>query len=189
MNPVYTGILQQQKDKQLQGPSKEAWSMDRTGDKLLQCWSRMQHQRWDCIQVHLQHSLGLDLSLHGDPNITGRGPTYSSPEQQRYSSFSGPSQRIIQVLKKHRVQMPLILLVCFAVICFSVIFSPSIIFSFPQTGDLFTAQGAVVILFLASFPSVILLSQTTARLVTCCVGHLIVHLLAVVLFDIALTHK
>lgn len=123
MNPVYTGILQQQKDKQLQGPSKEAWSMDRTGGKLLQCWSRMQHQRWDWIQVHLQHSLGLDLSLHGDPNITGRGPTYSSREQLRYSSFSGPSQRIIQVLKKHWVQMLLSLLVCFAVICFSVIFS------------------------------------------------------------------
>lgn len=30
MNPVYKRILQQQKDKQLQGPSKEAWSMDRT---------------------------------------------------------------------------------------------------------------------------------------------------------------
>lgn len=34
MNQVYTGILQEQKDKQLQGPSKEAQSMDRTGDKL-----------------------------------------------------------------------------------------------------------------------------------------------------------
>lgn len=34
MNQLYTGILQHQKDKQLQGPSKEAQSMDRTGDKL-----------------------------------------------------------------------------------------------------------------------------------------------------------
>lgn len=34
MNQIYAGILQQQKDKQLQGPSEEAQSMDRTGDEL-----------------------------------------------------------------------------------------------------------------------------------------------------------
>lgn len=34
MNDIYTGVLQQQKDKQLQSPSKETDSMDRTGDKL-----------------------------------------------------------------------------------------------------------------------------------------------------------
>ncbi|NWR19405.1 PXDC2 protein, partial [Emberiza fucata] len=73
--------------------------------KLQRCSSGFDRHRQDWVDS-------------GCPEEVCEETAYSSPEQLRYSSCSGPSQRIIQVLKKHRVQMPLNLLVCFPAIFF-----------------------------------------------------------------------
>lgn len=121
MNQVYIGILQQQKDKQLQGGTVhgEDWR-DILPSVLVQ---------------DTRSEMGLNIGssttkLRFGPELTW-GPQHHGAEvpliavQNSWdTAVSQDTHReLFNLWKKYRVQMPLSLLVCFPVICFSLILS------------------------------------------------------------------